>query len=302
MKKTSFILIVTLISTLFALPFNATGQKEIIFLSGPKDHGAVGRHEYERDLRVLAESLEKSTNLKGITTKVFVGKAPRDLDVYKNAAAIIINSSGDRSTRETHPLFPSGVGADGAYDQETADFLAGLDALIRKNKIGVAVFHYANQVQNKNAQGYFLSWLGGLYLNGNNPVAEWDMQLQNEKHPVLNGVKPWRNFDEIFSKFTFPDSIKGRTPLIIADPDETSTINRRLPEGYGPQVASWVYERPGGGRGFVFGGMDYHVNMENEDYRKFVLNGIVWIAGMKVPKDGVQSHKPNATLEGAATN
>ena len=52
--------------------------KKILFLSGPKDHGRPGRHEYEKDLRVLAKSLEESPNLKGIETKVFVGQAPRE--------------------------------------------------------------------------------------------------------------------------------------------------------------------------------------------------------------------------------
>ena len=28
--------------------------RKIVFLAGPKDHGAVGRHEYEKDLRELA--------------------------------------------------------------------------------------------------------------------------------------------------------------------------------------------------------------------------------------------------------
>src|SRR5262249_36327769 len=68
--------------------------KKIIFLAGPKDHGRPGRHEYEKDLRALAKSLEESPNLKGIETKVFVGKAPRDLSEFQDAAAIVIESSG----------------------------------------------------------------------------------------------------------------------------------------------------------------------------------------------------------------
>lgn len=36
---------------------------EIIFLAGPKDHGMPGRHAYEKDLCLLAQSLEESTNI-----------------------------------------------------------------------------------------------------------------------------------------------------------------------------------------------------------------------------------------------
>jgi hypothetical protein len=71
------------------------GTKKIVFLAGPKDHGAVGRHEYEKDLRELAWSLENASNLEDITTEVLVGKAPRDLSVLEDASAIVIVGSGD---------------------------------------------------------------------------------------------------------------------------------------------------------------------------------------------------------------
>ena len=32
----------------------APAPKKILFLAGPKDHGAPGRHEHEKDLRILA--------------------------------------------------------------------------------------------------------------------------------------------------------------------------------------------------------------------------------------------------------
>ena len=78
------------------LPRRAEGSR-------PAGHG---RHEYEKDLRALAEYLETSPNLKGVQTKVFVGKAPRDLAESPDAAAIVIESSSDRDAKETHPLFP----------------------------------------------------------------------------------------------------------------------------------------------------------------------------------------------------
>src|SRR5688572_22025950 len=56
---------------------SASGTK-IVFLAGPKDHGADGRHEYEKDLRGLATALTSAPNLKGIRTDIYVGKAPRD--------------------------------------------------------------------------------------------------------------------------------------------------------------------------------------------------------------------------------
>src|SRR4051812_14070666 len=59
---------------------DAAKPKKIVFWAGPKEHGAPGRHEYERDLTELAWQLEHATNLKGVkTTVMVVTKPPRDI-------------------------------------------------------------------------------------------------------------------------------------------------------------------------------------------------------------------------------
>ncbi|HTO03515.1 MAG TPA: ThuA domain-containing protein [Opitutus sp.] len=263
-------------------------QKEIIFLAGPKDHGMPGRHEHEKDLRILAHCLETAANLSGIATKMFVGKAPRDLAEFRNAAVIVIESSSDRSAKETHPLFPPEPNnPNHAYDPETAAYLKELDALIKQNKIGVVVFHYANWVEHWTARGYYLQWLGGLWVQmaSRNPVDDWTMTPKAKEHPIFHGVQPWTYRDEVFCRFFLPDNDPKRTDLLIGTPAKSPI---------GPQVVSWAYQREDGGRGFVMGGVDFHVNMQHEDYRRFLLNGIVWSAGLEVPAGGVQSTLPSA--------
>ena len=65
----------------------------------------------------------------------------------------------------------------------------------------------------------------------------------------------------------------------------------------GPQVAAWAYQREGGGRGFAFGGLDYHDNLKIEDHRRFLLNGLAWAAGMEVPAGGVASTIPEELMK-----
>jgi type 1 glutamine amidotransferase len=272
---------------------NAQG-KTIVFLAGPKDHGVPGRHEYEKDLRALAKCLEGSPNLKGITTKVFVGKAPRDIAELKDAAAIVIESSSDRDERETHPLFPPEptTRPGHTYDAETLAYLKEVDGLV-KNGMGVVILHYANWVEHWVARRYYLDWTGGLWVQGGsrNPNDQWTMTFENPEHPVLRGVKPWTYRDEMFCRFMLPVDLK-RTNLLIGTPAKAPT---------GPQVVSWAYERPEGGRGFVMGGVDFHDNLRNvEDYRRFLLNGIVWAAKMDVPVEGVQSTPPAESNQPAA--
>ncbi len=52
---------------------------------------------------------------------------------------------------------------------------------------------------------------------------------------------------------------------------------------------AWAYERPNGGRGFGFTGAHYHKNWANDNFRKTVLNGLLWVAKVEVPPNGVES-------------
>jgi type 1 glutamine amidotransferase len=262
-------------------------KKKIVFLAGPKDHGRPGngRHEYEKDLRALAGFLETSPNLRGIETRVYVGKAPQDLAELQDASAIVIESSSDRDAKETHPLFPQEPTTDRrTYDADTTAYLEQFDRLIKKG-VGVAIFHYATWVEHWVARKYYLQWIGGLWISmgSTNPVAEWTMTPKNGDHPILRGVRPWTYRDEVFCRYFLPADSR-RTELLIGMPAQSAL---------GPQVAAWAYDRADGGRGFVMGGVDFHDNLKTvEDYRRFLLNGIVWAAGVEVPRGGVQSMVP----------
>lgn len=277
------------LSSAFAAPV-AAETKKILFLAGPRDHGGPGRHEYERDLRTLAESFDNASNLKNVTTQVIVGQLPRDLEAVKDAAVIVINSSSDRAERETHPLFPPDPTTNHrSYDDETTAYLKALDDLLQEKKIGVVVFHYALWAENWRARDYYMKWLGGLWvqIGSRNPVDEWSMTLENERHPILTGVEPWTFRDEVFCRFFLPNDAQ-RTDLLLGTPQkDTGRI--------GPQIVSWAYEREDGGRGFVFGGQDFRDNLANDNYRRFLLNGIAWAAHIDIPREGIESPTPDVS-------
>jgi hypothetical protein len=289
LRLTAALAVIALLSG--TLPRTAFAQtSKILFLAGPRDHGAPGRHEYERDLKTLAQSLENAGNLSGITTQLIVGKMPRDLALLDGVAAIVINSSSDRAENEIHPLFPPNPSTNGrGFDEETTAFLKAMDERIKEKKIGVAILHYANWAENWQARSYHLKWTGGLWVQGGskNPVDEWSMTLENKRHPVLRGVKPWKYRDEVFCRFLLPTD-KRRTNLILATPKEDKLA-------IGAQIASWAYQRDDGGRAFVFGGLDFRDNLAQDNYRRFLLNGIAWAANLDVPKGGIQSPTPDVS-------
>jgi len=287
-RAIALVLATALMGSLPAASFAQT--KKILFLAGPRDHGAPGRHEYERDLKTLAASFDHAANLSGVSTQLIVGKLPRDLAVLDGVAAIVIDSSSDRAENEIHPLFPPNPSTNGrGYDAETTAWLKSLDDLIRQNKIGVVILHYATWAENWRAREYYLNWTGGLWVQiaSKNPQDDWAMTLENKRHPILRGVKPWEYRDEVFCRFLLPNDAR-RTNLILASPNTDKG-------GIGPQIASWAYQRDDGGRGFVFGGLDFRDNLARDNYRRFLLNGIAWAANIGIPKGGIQSPTPDVS-------
>jgi len=287
--KKTVLYFIAAVAWIGAAPSFAQGPK-ILFLAGPRDHGAPGRHEYERDLRTLAQSMEQATNLRGVTTQLIVGALPRDLAPVRDAAAIVIDSSSDRAENELHPLFPPNPTTNGrGYDPETTAYLKSLDELIREKKIGVVILHYASWAENWRAREYYLNWTGGLWVQiaSKNPTDDWSMTLENRRHPILSGVKPWQYRDEIFCRYFLPDD-KRRTNLLLASPREDKA-------GIGPQIAAWAWQRDDGGRGFVFGGLDFRDNLARDNYRRFLLNGIAWAARLEIPRGGISSPTPDVS-------
>jgi len=262
--------------------------KKIVFVAGPKEHGAPGRHEYEKDLRELAWSLEHASNLKGVKTEVLVGRMPKDLKLLEDADEIVIDGNGDWLKTETGVLFPQMAGTDGIkYDAETTAWLKSLDALIKARHIGLTIFHYSMWTDNRAGRTVFLDWFGGLWIPyaSHNPVDTWSVRPLKVTHPILNGVQPWTYREEMYSRYFLFDN-PGRTELLEAKPaDPKNGV------AFGP--VSWAYARPDGGRSFVWGGSDFHDNMHTvADYRRYLLNGIAWTAGLDVPAGGVTAPAP----------
>ena len=94
----------------------------------------------------------------------------------------------------------------------------------------------------------------------------------------------------------FVDGMRGVTPILsavpgpetLSRPDGTHSGNADVRAKLGQaHVVMWAFNRPGGGCGVGFTGGHYHLNFADPNFRKLVLNAIVWIAGVEVPANGV---------------
>jgi type 1 glutamine amidotransferase len=96
-------------------------------------------------------------------------------------------------------------------------------------------------------------------------------------------------------------------PILVAKPsDEVRKGPYVHPKGpYEHIVAAsgraeammWAVERADGGRVFGFTGGHFHDNWNNADFRKTVLNALVWVAKGEVPANGVTSAITPADLD-----
>jgi len=92
---------------------------------------APGRHEHEKDQASLKACLDNS-NVKNVSTQLYSGKVP-DVSELKNAAVLVMESSGDRTPTEHHVLFPQDATTDHqVYSPEMAGRLKQIDALVQK--------------------------------------------------------------------------------------------------------------------------------------------------------------------------
>jgi type 1 glutamine amidotransferase len=275
--KTRFLAALLLAVTFSAitLSVSAAGAKKIVIVAGKPSHGPA-EHEFRAGALLLKSCLDK---LPGYNTTIISNGWPTDTSAFDSADAIVLYMDGGNG----HPAIQD-------------DHLAQLGAAL-KHGAGLACLHYAVEVPATNGGPEFLQWLGGYFeINWSvNPMWQADFKTLPD-HPITRGVKPFTIRDEWYYHMRFAD--KNVTPILTAVPPDSTREKPDDPHGGNPyvrarkgmpEVTAWAFERADGGRGFGITGSHYHKNWGNDDFRKLVLNAIVWIAKGDVPPGGVES-------------
>lgn len=99
----------------------------------------------------------------------------------------------------------------------------------------------------------------------------------HEQHPILAGIEPFEVRDEFYYKLkvAVPAANHKRTSLIRVMIDDAD------------QTVAWASERPDEGRSFGFSGLHYHENWKLKEYRRLVLQGILWTLKHPIPQNGM---------------
>jgi type 1 glutamine amidotransferase len=251
----------------------SSDPKKIVFIAGQPSHPS-GQHEFNAGAILLARGLNEQSNLP-LSVEVVHNGWPEDESIFEGADAIIIYSDGNAR----HPV--------NGHEEK-------LDAMI-KSGVGLMCMHYGVEVP-KGPQGeYFKQWIGGHYEAGFSTNPHWTAEVEiNKDHPISNGVPGFTANDEWYYNIRFADP--NTSSSILTGVPTRERINRYIhwtpggEKGLGKkQTMMWAVERPDGGRGVGFTGGHWHRNWAVDDFRRVVLNAIVWTSGMEVPETGVVS-------------
>ncbi|MBN1342089.1 MAG: ThuA domain-containing protein [Phycisphaerae bacterium] len=256
------------------------GKTKIVLIAGRQSHG-YGAHEHNAGCVLLGKCLEEG--MPNVRAVVHRNGWPSDPKALDGAAAIVIFCDGGGG----HVIMPH---------------LAEVDALMKKG-VGLACLHYAVIVDKGKPGDYFLDWLGGYYELWWSVNPHWKATFDRlPDHPITRGVRPFSIDDEWYYHMRFRPNMQGVTPVLTATPpnatrqrpDGPHSGNKHVRARMGmPEHPAWACERPDGGRGFGFTGGHWHVSWAHDDFRKLILNAIVWVARLEVPKDGVSTKTPS---------
>jgi putative membrane-bound dehydrogenase-like protein len=250
--------------------------KKIAFMAGVRSHG-YGSHEHFAGCMILADSLRAS--MPGYEIVVYRDGWPKAEGAFDGVDSIIMYCDGGGR----HP-------ANQNHDQ--------IDALAKKG-VGIVCLHYGVEVPKGPTGERFLDWIGGYFEPHWSVNPHWTAKYDKfPKHPITQGVKPFEINDEWYYHMRFRPEMKGVTPILTALPPKTTLTRPDGAHSGNPHVRAaiargeaqhmaWAATREGGGRGFGFTGGHFHWNWGDPNFRKLVLNAIVWSAHGEVPKDGV---------------
>ena len=273
---------------LFALTLVAqAADKKIVLLAGARSH-RPGDHEFRAGCILLNKWLNA---VKSVKAEMHTNGWPKSNDAFKDADAVFI--------------FADGGGRHPAIRPERTKLLNDLV----KQGVGIGCAHYGVEVPKGDTGKTMQDWIGGYYEHRFSVNPLWSPDYQKlPKHPVTSGVKPFKVFDEWYFNMRFrTDKIGKITPILAAKPGKDVRDGPyvfpkgpypHIIDGLGrPEVMMWAYDRPDGGRGFGFTGGHKHINWGNENFRKVVLNALLWIAKAEIPKNGVASKVTEAELK-----
>ncbi len=226
-------------------------KTKILFIGHDPDH-PYGSHMYMHTAGMLAKCVELTPGVEAVVSN----RWPKDAKTLEGVKTIVVYSSP------------------GAELLLEGPHRGQVDEMMKKG-VGLVTLHWASSVKKENFDRLcptWLSYLGGTWVSnvglsgGKSPLK----QLIPD-HPICRG---WKEY-EIEDEYYLDPTIKQAKPLLQVRDRKDKDV-----------IVGWVFERPDGGRAFGTTLGHPYKNFQIDDFRRMVVNGILWSAKVEVPKDG----------------
>ncbi len=251
--------------------------KKIVLIAGPKSHGPVGNgiHDYPWSVKLLKVMLDNSNVADRVRVECHLDGWPADPATLDDADAILVVSDGrDGDLFREAPQF------------ESAEHVQAIEKQVARG-CGFLTFHFSTFAPDAQADRSF-DWAGGYFDWETDGRRQWfsniatktaEVRPASPKHPVSRGLTPFTLHEEFYYDVRFRPDDPGLAPIWTV-PD----LPGREPDG---RVVAWAKTRPDGGRGFGTTCGHFYENWTQENFRRLILNALVWTAHAEVPEGGV---------------
>jgi type 1 glutamine amidotransferase len=244
---------------------------KIVLIAGRQSHGP-GDHEFFAGSAILVNLLKQNDVFPIMARDGW----PKNEKLFDTADCVVMYMDGGGG----HPAIQK--------PERMALIQKQLDRGCGWVNIHYAV-EYPVKAGDRDIAGPVKGWLGGYYETGYSINPHWDAEIRAlPKHPITRGVKPFTLRDEWYYNMRWIDDMKGVTPILQAlPPDNTRGTPAAKARKGEIETMAWAFEREGNkGRSFGFTGGHFHRNWADEDFRRLVVNAILWTAKVEVPEKG----------------
>jgi type 1 glutamine amidotransferase len=233
-------------------------KRRLVLLSqGPDTHPPT-THEYDAGMRLLAKILARAPGLEVEIVRAD-GAWEQGPEKLRDAdGAVLFLSQGAKWLHE---------------EPRRLEAFAQLAA----RGGGLSTLHWGMGTKDFEFIDGFVKLFGGCHGGPDRKlkVLETTVRPGAEQHEITTGIKPFRVQDEFYYQLTFIPAHQALKPVVTAEIDGQN------------ETVGWAWERGDGGRSFGFTGCHFHRNWELPEYRRIVVQGILWTIKIPIPPDGI---------------
>ncbi len=240
---------------------SADEPTRVLFIGGQPDH-PWGSHMYLH----TADMLSKCLKLNGDIETIVSDGWPQDADQLRGVDTIVVYTSPAAELL-----------LDGSHRQQVLDLM--------NQGCGLVTIHWASTVKQENLDRLGPAWiklLGGTWISNVGLSTDTSplKQLQPD-HPICRG---WREY-EIRDEFYLNPQITNAASALLQVSAQGQDV-----------IVGWAYERPEGGRSYATTLGHFYDNFQREDFRRTIVNAVLWTAKREVPPSGARVDLSDAEL------